>query len=212
MYVQLQVRLLSVLAAVLCSAIAACAQTVQEQLQQPAPLPVSSIPATLEQLPPNPPTLIYDNGLLIISARNSTLGDILRGIRDVTGAEIDVPPQAGERVVMRLGPGSPRDILRSLLAGSRFNYLIVGSDTDPNGLAKVMLFPKPAAENLPQSQVNAVPQPRLPLPESNIVTESVQQEDNSQDSAPDVRAQQRQMLQQRRQMVMQELQQNRQPD
>jgi hypothetical protein len=209
MYMQFRVTLLSVLAMALCLVTPASAQAVQRQVQQPAPLSISPAPATLEQLPPNPPTIVYDNGLLIISAHNSTLGDILRRIRGLTGADIEVPPQADERVFVRLGPALPRDILRSLLAGSRFNYLIVGSDTDPNGLAKVLLFPKPGTENPPQPLTNAAAAaPRLLNAESNI-GEAVSQE--PQEGEPPVRAQQR-MLQQRREMIMQELQQNRQPD
>jgi hypothetical protein len=210
MYVQFRVTLLSVLGMALCLVTPASTQTVQGQLLPPNPPPISPAPANLEQLPPNPPTFIYDSGFLIISARNSTLGDILRGIRGLTGADIEVPPQADERVFVRLGPALPRDILRSLLAGSRFNYLIVGSDTDPNGLAKVLLFPKPGTENPPQPLTNAAAAAsRLLSPESSV-GEGVSQE--PQEGEPPVRAQQRQMLQQRRQMVMQELQQNRQPD
>ncbi|HYL15066.1 MAG TPA: hypothetical protein VEV41_18645 [Terriglobales bacterium] len=209
MYIEFRVALLLVLGIALCPVTLAPAQTVQGQVQQPAPTPASPAPANLEQLPPNPPTLIYDNGFLIVSAHNSTLGDILRGIRGLTGADIEVPPQADERVFVRLGPALPRDILRSLLAGSRFNYLIVGSDADPNALAKVLLFPKPGTENPPQPLTNAAAAaPRLLSPESNVV-EAVSQE--PQAGEPPVRAQQR-MLQQRREMIMQELQQNGQPD
>jgi hypothetical protein len=98
-----------------------------------------------------------------------------------------------------------------LLAGSRFNYLIVGSDTDPNTVAKVLFVPKATAENPPQPLVNtaaATPQPRFQSPESTVV-EAVSQEPQEGDLP--VRAQQR-MLQQLRQTIMQELQQNQQPE
>lgn len=193
----------SALAIVLGLMALASAQTVP--VQQTRPLPLSP-PATLEQLPPNPPTVIYDSGLLIISAPNSTLGDILRRIRNLTGADIEAPLQADERVSVRLGPAPPHEILRSLLAGSRFNYLIVGSDANPNALAKVLLFPKPALESLPQSSLSlaeAAPQPRFLSPESNL-REAVQEQ--PQEGELPVRAQQR-MLQQRRQVIMQDLQQ-----
>ena len=92
----------------------------------------------------------------------------------------------------------------SLLAGSRFDYVIVGSDTDPNAIVKLLLFPKRATENAPPPVVNTADA-------STIVTEGVEQEDNPQEPVLPVRAQQ-QMAQQRRQMIMEELQRSRQPE
>ena len=83
-------------------------------------------PAPLEKFPSSGPTIVYANGLLTISAHNSTLSDILRGIACQAGADIDIPPQADELIVVYLGPGPARDVVQSLLVGSRFNYLIVG--------------------------------------------------------------------------------------
>jgi hypothetical protein len=112
----------------------------------------------LEKLPPSMPTIIYDNGLLTISAYNSTLSDILRGISTQTGADIDIPPQAEERVVTHLGPGPAGDVIRALLSGSRFNYILVGSSADSTALTRILLFPKPLAEKIPDAPlVNAGP-------------------------------------------------------
>ena len=86
----------------------------------------------------------YQNGLLSIVAENATLGDVLREVHKHTGATIDVPPSANERVVVRLGPGPARDVLADLLNGTSFNYVMAGSATDPTGLASVTLTPKPA--------------------------------------------------------------------
>ncbi len=51
----------------------------------------------------------------------------LRAISNQTGTVIDVPPGPDERVVGVFGPGRMRDVLASLLNGSRFNYLKDGS-------------------------------------------------------------------------------------
>jgi hypothetical protein len=165
--------------------------------------------APFEQLPSSRPTIVYENGLLTISAHKSTLSDILRGIALETGANINIPPQANELVVVQLGPGPARDVVQSLLAGSRFNYAIVGSNADPNTLTRILLLPMLAAEKPSQPPVNtaAVPQPGVLRPESNDIEEAVQLPDNPQDPLLPVRAQQ-QMLQQRRQMVMQDLKRN----
>ena len=210
MYTRLQISLLSVLGAALCVATVASAQTVQLQAQHPTPLsaPVVSSPANLEQSPPSAPTVTYENGLLTISAYNSTLSDILQGISNQTGADVEIPPQADERVVTHLGPGPAQDVLRSLLAGSEFNYVIVGSASDPNALVAVLLTPRPPNTNTLSAQ-NAVQQAELRRNVSDTVAEDLQKQDNPQEAALPVRAQQ-QMLRQRQQLVMEAFQQNQQ--
>jgi hypothetical protein len=109
------------------------------------PLPPGPLPQLpLDLMPATPPKVSYQNGLLTIVAQNSTLGDILRDVHKLTGASIDVPPHATERVFTRLGPGAPRDVLAALLNGSSFNYVMVGSSADPSSLVSVVLTSKPA--------------------------------------------------------------------
>ena len=69
----------------------------------------------MDQIPATPAKVSYQGGLLAISAHNSTLSEILRDVRKLTGASIDIPPGAsGERVVADLGPGAPRDVLAAI--------------------------------------------------------------------------------------------------
>ena len=118
--------------------------------QQPvAPASVALTPQTLEQMAAVPPQVTYQAGQLAITARNSTLGDILKAVQTLTGAEIDLPGNGSERVVGSFGPGSARDVLAALLYGSHFNYVLLGSDTDPQALARVMLFAKTAVSAEP---------------------------------------------------------------
>jgi hypothetical protein len=77
-----------------------------------------------------------------VSAKNSTLGDILRAISAKTGASIDIPEGANERVVSQLGPAPPRDVMTALLNGSHFNYVMVGTETNPDAVAHVILTSK----------------------------------------------------------------------
>ena len=86
----------------------------------------------------------YQHGLLTIVAQNSTLAAILSDVRKLTGASIDVPPNATERVVTRLGPGPVRDVLAGLLNGTKFNYVMIGSPKDPAALSALVLTAKPA--------------------------------------------------------------------
>lgn len=105
--------------------------------------PLSQMP--MDQIPPSPAKVTFQGGLLSISAQNSTLGEILRDVRKLTGAAIEIPSGtngANEHVVTHLGPGTPRDVLVSLLNGSSFNYVMLGTNSDPTAVASVILTPK----------------------------------------------------------------------
>ena len=135
----------------------------QQAALPPAPEgPLPQVP--LDQLPTAPPRVDYQDGRLTIVAENSTLGDILREVRKQTGASIDVPSSATERVVARLGPAPAREVLATLLNGTSFNYVLVGSVTDPAALSSVMLSSWPGtgdakmvAEVYQPSPVNTPP-------------------------------------------------------
>jgi hypothetical protein len=103
----------------------------------------------MDLLPAAPPKVGFQGGLLTIVAQNSTLSDILRDVHKLTGATIDIPPNANERVVTRLGPGAPRDVLATLLNGSSFNYVMLGSDADPSAVASVVLTAKSSGNTPP---------------------------------------------------------------
>jgi len=120
-------------------------------------------PPTPEQMPARPPTVSYQNGQLSIVAPNSTLSDILQAVKSKTGAAIDIPPGATERVVSRFGPGPARDVLAALLNGSHFNYVMIGSDANPASVAQVILTPRVGGETAPVNQANGqMPNPGMP--------------------------------------------------
>jgi hypothetical protein len=101
----------------------------------------------MDQIPAAAPKVTYENGMLAIAAQNATLGEILRDVHQLTGATIDIPPAgANERVVVQLGPGSPRDVLAALLNGTSFNYVMLGSASDPRSVASVLLTSRPGGE------------------------------------------------------------------
>ena len=115
--------------------------------------PLTQVP--MDQIPAEPAKVTFQGGLLSISAQNSTLGEILRDVRKLTGAAIELPAGSGanERVVTHLGPGSPRDVLVSLLNGSSYNYVMLGSSADPAAVASVILTSKEGAGAQPQTVV-----------------------------------------------------------
>ena len=95
--------------------------------------------ARAEELPASPPSVTYALGLLLISADNSTLGDVLAEIGKQTGATVQTPGALYDRVAVRLGPAQPRKVLSELLQGAGFDYVIVGSKDDPEGIDGILL-------------------------------------------------------------------------
>jgi hypothetical protein len=174
-------------------------KAVAETQQQPDPAPVPPPPPpTPEQLPAIPPKLTYQNGVLTIIAQNSTLSDILRDVHSKTGAAIDLPGNASERVVGQFGPGTPRDVLASLLNGSHFNYVMVGTPANPDSVAQVILTAKTGGETPPAAQsaasgeqagmmtvqppVNGQPFPPRTFPQPQVQGQPIQTQD---EPAPD---------------------------
>ena len=146
-----------------------------------APPPAPAPPPTLEQQAPVAPQVTLQNGQLTINAPNSTMAQILRAVQVRTGAAIDIPASANnERVVAQLGPGMPRDVLNSLLHGSRFNYVILGVMGDPGGVQKVILTPRQGGSSVTAvntAQNNAAAQP---VQEDDVVDEGVPVADTSE--------------------------------
>jgi len=133
--------------------------------QQPLPPPLPSGPQgpvpqiPLDAIAPVAPQVSYQDGQPTIVAPNSTLGDILRGVRKHTSADIEIPPTASERVVTRLGPGPAREVMAELLNGSRFNYILLGSPDNANLLVRVVLVAKTG--DTPSPGDKAAPSPEV---------------------------------------------------
>lgn len=183
--------------------VGASAQISQSPPITPVAPSVLSAPVTLEQQPPSEPAVVFENGLLTITATNSTLHDVLQAIQDKTGAEIDIPSQVEERVATHVGPGLPHEVIQSLLTGSNFNYVLIGSNANPKALTRVLLFLKPPPEHSSQSVTIASAVSK----QNNTAEEFVEPAGAGSEPVLPARFQQ-QMLQQRRQMVMEQLRQN----
>jgi hypothetical protein len=199
-----------VIASALCMGLAASADTVQktpsrkshhkkasEQAPLPAYTPQTLSPLPLEQMPAVPPQVAYTSGQLTIVAHNSTLGDILRAVHAQTGAELDVPSNASERVVATLGPGPARDVLATLLNGTHFNYVMLGSPSNPESVERLVLTAKTGPETAttavaagPIPPQSGMPQNRFQQPMNvpqaqNGDQDAAAADDNSADAADD---------------------------
>jgi len=154
------------------------------QITAPAPAPpIPSVPARESAVPPQ---VSYENGQLLIDAKNSTLRDILTAVEKNTGATFDISSgDTSERVVGRLGPGPARDVMTDLLNGSHFNYVMLSPANDPSALSRVVLTargsapPQAGGQNeAPQFPPQFQPQQGMP----NSVAAQVQPQDPN---APD---------------------------
>jgi hypothetical protein len=187
------------LAGLLCLPVAARSDTqtpphrthkVKKQQPLPPPLPsgpqgpVPQIP--LDAIPAVAPQVTYQDGLLTIVAPNSTLADILRGVRKHTSADIEVPATASERVVTRLGPGPAREVMAELLNGSRFNYILLGSPEDANALVRVVLVAKTGPDT-PTPDATAADKNAAPAQVANAAADAADADatDDATDDTPD---------------------------
>jgi hypothetical protein len=100
--------------------------------------PAISVPAAAlvldpvsEELPqPTKPvvSVAFANGMLSIHAERATLAQVLFEVQRQTQADIAIPAGAEqEEIIANLGPASARDVLMSLLNGSNYNFIFVGS-------------------------------------------------------------------------------------
>jgi hypothetical protein len=153
------------------------AKVAPSHVTQLNPLMVRKITANSER-PINGVRVRFANGQLEIHARNATLSEVLFQIQKQTGAEIAIPAGTEqERVAVDSGPAPASAVLAELLNGSDLNFVVVGSEADPNSLRSVILSrksgaaesrtahyvpsytPPPTATNVPMGGMDAAPSP-----------------------------------------------------
>jgi hypothetical protein len=131
-------------------------------------------PSIISPPPTNNPKVTYVNGKLAISAQNATMRDLLRAVSFATGAVIEFPnDHAGERISANIGPGPVRAVLTTLLNGSGFNYVMLGSQNDPSTLQRMILTD---AQGVPTQTDQVAPPEQLPkavLPEVPAASSSL---------------------------------------
>jgi hypothetical protein len=107
------------------------------------------------------------------------MADIISGIRSATGIKIEtVGGPNGDRVAAKIGPAPVRSVLLSLLQGSRYDYVMLGSVTDPETIERVILSPRTTGT---QTTAAAPASPPAPAEEP---AEEVQEEGGEVAPAP----------------------------
>lgn len=112
-------------------------------------------------VPEKPPLEVtFHDGLLRISANRASLSDVLFAVHQRTGAQIAIPAGAEqEKVVGEFGPAPAPEVLAHLLNGSKFNFLIMSSSSDPRIVDQVILSPR-AEGALPVQAARPQPAPQ----------------------------------------------------
>ena len=158
---------------------AAVARPKHHGVSKPSPAvpepPPPAPPPTPAQMPPTTPQVTYSNGLLTIVANNSTLSDVLHAVasthRRHSGGARTTDLRAGGAA--HIGPASPREVLTDLLTGPGFDYILVGSDADPNGVRNIILTPNQPSGGASVAMAQPAPQP----------APAAEQEDDDDDQA-----------------------------
>lgn len=121
--------------------------------------PTQAIPHfTPEQLPPEPPQVSFQDGVLAVNSRNSTFGDLMGAVRRLTGVSFEsmsgTPvenfPNKSERVAAVLS-GPPREVIGSLLDGANLGYILVSAPGRPEVVKTVVLTSSPQTQRATQA-------------------------------------------------------------
>jgi hypothetical protein len=115
------------------------------QDQLPAASTNNETPAVTENVPASPTrtashlNVTFDNGQLTIAAENSTLREVLDAIHLKTGTKIEAPYLDPSRITVHVGPGDPIEVIAKFLYGIRFNYIILGTDSEVRQADRVII-------------------------------------------------------------------------
>jgi hypothetical protein len=97
----------------------------------------------------------------------------LREVQRRSGAEIALPVGAEqEQVVVKLGPAPGKEVVAALFNGSRFNYIVFGSERDPGGISRILLSPVDGGANPFVSAAPVVPPPQQAAMATAVVAPS----------------------------------------
>jgi AMIN domain-containing protein len=110
----------------------------------------------------------FRDGKLSIWADKATLASVLYEIQRRTGAEISIPPSASqEKIVADIPPSPAREAIAALLDGSNFDFIITGSDKDPQALHSIILTTRGQDSAADQAFFPATQSPPEANPEPN---------------------------------------------
>lgn len=147
--------------------------------------PPVPMPPTPEQMPPGPPKITYQNGLLSVESVNSRLSDILNGIHNRTGIQFEGLLPGQDRVAGKFGPAPADEVLSTLLRGSRYDYVILGVPENPQLVQRVILTPNSTSGTVAGATSNAGARPQGTDEEEENGSEEAEGQQQEQVQAPE---------------------------
>jgi hypothetical protein len=152
-------------------AVAPSATSPAQAATNPQVPPAQTQPQAAEtnKVPASAPRISYQNNELTVVAENASLGEVLNGIRAATGIKIEGPSGSADRVTAKIGPAPVRDVLLSLLEGSRFDFAMLGSETDPQRVERLLLSARSTSSTT--NPAAPQPQPNQEAPDASAISD-----------------------------------------
>ena len=177
--------------------------------------PVSSEAVSQLQQPPKQAVIETQTNTLTIRADNASLTQTLQRIADKTGMHLE-GVSGDQRVFGNFGPGTPRDVLSTLLNGTGYNILMIGALD--NGVPRQLILSQKKADSSSQGANASHQQQSYTAPDDDASDPSADDQPTAMPpphggpdgTGPGIRTPQ-QMLQQMQQMRQQADQQQQQP-
>jgi hypothetical protein len=112
----------------------------------PAPAPVRPV-----DVPPVPPEVTFRDGMITLTAPNSSLASVLSAISSKTGIEFEgADLGAADRLALSIGPAPEADVLSAIFDGWRYDYVALGKPDSPAIIQRVILTAKGSVPATPQ--------------------------------------------------------------
>lgn len=102
-------------------------------------------------VPPVPPEVTFRDGMITLTAPNSSLASVLSAISSKTGIEFEgADLGAADRMALSIGPAPEADVLSAIFDGWRFDYVALGKPDNPAIVQRVILTAKGSVPATPQ--------------------------------------------------------------
>lgn len=112
---------------------------------QDAQNPPTTSPAQ-DEPPPQPPIAQNTGGQLMIHASGQDFASVLRAVGTASGIDVEMPAEnAADPVFMNMGPVSAKEAIIALMDGTKYNYVIMGSRSDPGMVTRLILSERSSA-------------------------------------------------------------------
>jgi len=112
---------------------------------------LAPVPARPVDAPPVSPEVTFRDGMITLTAPNSSLASVLSAISSKTGIEFEgADIGAADRLALSIGPAPEADVLSAIFDGWRFDYVALGNPDSPSIVRRVILTAKGSVPATPK--------------------------------------------------------------